>query len=89
MLKVIIQAKDKRLLIPIPYLFLNFATFIITSKWVNRSINKAITKDGSKFFLPEIERSNLKPLLKEISRHSGLILIDTKLKDGTGVKVKL
>lgn len=89
MLKVKIKLKDKRLFIPVPYTILNLVSWIITSKSFNRSINKAIAKDGSKSIFPEIDRKNLKPLLKEFSNYSGLILVETKLKDGTEVKVKL
>ena len=89
MLKVKVKVKDKRFSIPVPYEVLNLASLIITSKKINRFINKAIEKDGSKFILPEIERKDLKPLLKGLSKHSGVILVDLKLKDGTEVEVKL
>ncbi|WP_201716659.1 hypothetical protein [Rossellomorea arthrocnemi] len=89
MLKVKLKVKDKRFSIPVPYAILNLISFIITSKRINRIINKAIEKDGSKFIFPEIERKDLKPLLQGLSKHRGVILVDTKLKDGTMVEVKL
>ncbi|UAL52921.1 MULTISPECIES: hypothetical protein [Metabacillus] len=89
MLKVKVKVKDKRFSIPVPYAVLNMVSLIITSKRVNRIINKAIEKDGSKFSFPEIERKDLKPLLQGLSMHKGLVLVETKLKDGTEVKVKL
>ena len=89
MLKVKLKVKDKRFSIPIPYAVLNLVSLIITSKRINRLINKAIKKDGSKFTIPEIERKDLKPLLQGMSKHSGVILVETKLKDGTEVEVKL
>lgn len=89
MLKVKVKAKDKRFSIPVPYAALNLVCLILTSKRINRLINKAIEKDGSKFIFPEIERKDLKPLLHGFSQHRGLILVETKLKDGTEVVVRL
>jgi len=90
MLKVKVKVKDKRFSIPVPYGVLHLVSLIITSKRINRLINKAIEKDGSsKFLFPEIERKDLKPLLQGVSKHSGVILVETKLKDGTEVVVKL
>ncbi|MGG3927182.1 hypothetical protein ABET51_14425 [Metabacillus fastidiosus] len=89
MLKVKVKVKDKRFSIPVPYAALNLVSLIITSKRINRLINKAIEKDGSKFIFPEIERKDLKSLLKGFSKHSGVTLVETKLKDGTEVEVKL
>lgn len=89
MLKVKVKVKDKRFFIPVPYAFLHLGSLIITSKKMNHLINKAIEKDGSKFTFPEIDRKDLKPLLQGLSKCSGLILVETKLKDGTEVEVKL
>ncbi|MBP2242169.1 hypothetical protein J2Z40_002742 [Cytobacillus eiseniae] len=89
MLKVKVKAKDKRFSIPVPYAILHLGSLLVTSKRVNRLINNAIKKDGSKFIFPEIERKDLKPLLQELSEYSGLILVETKLKDGTEVEVRL
>ncbi|NYE04379.1 hypothetical protein F4694_001123 [Bacillus niacini] len=89
MLKVKVKAKDIRFSIPVPYGVLNLVSLIITSKRITRLINKAIEKDGSKFIFPEIERKDLKPLLQGLSKYSGVILVDTKLKDGTEVEVRL
>ncbi|MFJ5761920.1 hypothetical protein ACIQAA_22930 [Neobacillus sp. NPDC093182] len=89
MLKVKVKVKDKRFSIPVPYGVLNLVSLIITSKKINRLINKAIEKDGSKFIFPEIERKDLKPVLQELSKYSGVVLVETILKDGTEVEVKL
>jgi hypothetical protein len=89
MLKVRVKEKNMRFSIPVPYAVLNLVSLIITSKRIIRLINKAIEKGGSKFILPEIERKDLKPLLQGLSKHSGVILVETKLKDGTEVEVKL
>lgn len=89
MLKVKLKVKDKRFFIPVPYAVLNLVSLIITSKRINRLINKAIEKDGSKFIFPEMERKDLKPLLQGFTKQSGVILVEAKLKDGTEVEVKL
>ncbi|SDN38085.1 hypothetical protein [Bacillus sp. OK048] len=89
MLKVKVKVKNKRFSIPVPYGVLHLGSLIITSKRITRLINKAIEKDGSKFIFPEIERKDLKPLLQGLSKHSGVVLVETKLKDGTEVVVKL
>ena len=89
MIKVKLKIEGKRFSIPVPYAVLNLASLIVTSKKINRIINKAIEKNGSKFIMPEIERKDLKPFLQEISKHKGVILVDTKLKDGTEVVVKI
>jgi hypothetical protein len=89
MLKVKVKVKDKRFSIPVPYGVLNMVSLIITSKRITRLINKAIEKDGSKFIFPEIERKDLKPLLQGLAKYSGVTLVETKLKDGTEVEVKL
>lgn len=83
------KAKNIRFFIPVPYGIINLVSMIITSKRINRLINKAIEKGGSKYIYPEINRKDLKLLLQEFSKHKGLILVETKLKDGTEVKVKL
>ncbi|MEH7254917.1 hypothetical protein V7111_22675 [Neobacillus niacini] len=89
MLKVKVKVKNKRFSIPVPYGVLHLGSLIITSKRITRLINKAIEKDGSKFIFPEIDRNDLKPLLQGLSKHSGVVLVETKLKDGTEVVVKL
>lgn len=89
MLKVRVKVKDRKFSIPVPYAVLNLASLIITSKRVNRFINKAIEKDDSKFIFPEIDRKDLKPLLQGLSKYKGLVLVETRLKDGTEVEVKL
>jgi hypothetical protein len=89
MLKVKVKMKDKRFSIPVPYIFLNLVSMIITSKKMNGVINKAIEKDGAKFSFPQIDRTDLKPLLKSLIQHKGITLVETRLKDGTEVSVKL
>ncbi|QKE72928.1 hypothetical protein HPK19_08995 [Arthrobacter citreus] len=89
MLRVKLKVNEKRFSIPVPYSVLNLACLIITSKKINHLINKAIEKEGSKFIFPKIERNDLKPLLQGLSKNRGVTLVETKLKDGTEVVVKL
>jgi hypothetical protein len=89
MLKVKVKVKDKRFTIPVPYAVLGLVCLIVTSKRLNRLINNAIKKDGSKFSFPEMDRKDLKPLLQGLSMHRGVTLVETRLKDGTEVEVKL
>ncbi|EKN70380.1 hypothetical protein BABA_05711 [Neobacillus bataviensis LMG 21833] len=89
MLKVRVKLKDKKFSVPVPYSLLNMSSFIITSKRVNRFINKVIEKNGSKFIFPQFDRNDLKPLLQSLSKHKGLVLVDTKLGDGTEIEIKL
>ncbi|WP_066061816.1 hypothetical protein [Neobacillus soli] len=89
MLKVRVKVRDKRFTVPVPYPVLNIVSTVITSKKFNRFVNQAIERDGRKFVVPQIERKDLKPLLKALVKHKGLTLVDTKLNDGTEVTVKL
>ncbi|MFJ5715320.1 hypothetical protein [Neobacillus sp. NPDC093127] len=89
MLKVRVKVKDKKFTVPVPYPVLNIVSTVITSKRFNRFVNQAIERDGRKFVVPQIERKDLKPLLKALVKHKGLTLVDTKLNDGTEVTVKL
>jgi len=89
MLKVKLKIKGKRFSIPVPNAVLHLGSYILTSKRITTLLNKAIEKDGSKFIFPEIERKELKPLLQGLSMYRGLILVQTKLKDGTEVEVRL
>lgn len=90
MLQVKVKLKNKKFSVPVPYPILKLVGLMISSKRMNRLINKAIEQDGSsKFIFPEINRKDLEPLFRAISQYKGVTLVDTKLKDGTEVKVKL
>jgi hypothetical protein len=90
MMKVKIKTKAKSFSIPVPYILLNIFSAVLTSKRMLRYANKAIEKDGKTTFkVPEINREDLKPLLWSLSENKGLLLVETKLKDGTEVIVKL
>lgn len=53
-------------------------------------INRAIQKEGKKNFqIPDMNRKDLQPLLRELSKQKGLLLVETILKDGTEVSIRL
>lgn len=90
MIKVKVKVNGKRYVIPVPYAFLHLLIRIFTSKRILLLINRAIEKNAkNKFQIPDISRHDLKPLLKELSKQSGLLLVETSLKDGTEVSIKL
>jgi hypothetical protein len=89
MINVKISTKDRKFTVPVPYPLLNMLSGILTSKRMIRYANKAIEKDGKTFKIPHINKKDLKPLLKALSEHKGLILVETKLNDGTEVIVTL
>jgi hypothetical protein len=89
MLKVHVKLKDKKFTVPIPYPVLNIFGSVISSKRLIKFINTAIEKEGKKLVLPQIDRKDLKPLLRALLENKGLLLVETKLKDGTEVTVKL
>lgn len=90
MIKVKVQAKGIRLMVPIPYALLHLIISIMTSKKIVSLANRAIEKEGKKKFqIPDICSNDLKPLLRELSKQKGLLLVETTLKDGTEVSIKL
>ena len=93
MIKVKIKVKSKgiRFIIPVPYTVLHLAVGIVTSKTIRSIINRSISKaDGKEHFqIPDISRHDLKPLIKQLKELKGLMLVNTLLKDGTEVSVKL
>ncbi|WP_245640483.1 hypothetical protein [Neobacillus massiliamazoniensis] len=90
MIKVKIKTKNKRITIPVPYVFVNIFSAVLSSKRMVRFANRAIEKEGKvSFRVPQIERKDLKPLLRALSKNKGLLLVETKLKDGTELIVKL
>ncbi|MDQ0197830.1 hypothetical protein [Neobacillus ginsengisoli] len=89
MIMVKISTKDRKFIVPIPYPLLNMLSGLLTSKRMISYANKAIEKDGKSFKVPQINRKDFKPLLKALLENKGLILVDTKLNDGTKVTVRL
>ncbi|MGE8001005.1 hypothetical protein ACQKOF_20470 [Lysinibacillus sp. NPDC093190] len=93
MMHVKVKAKDVRFTIPIPYTFLNIAISILSSKFLQRNINKWTKEQFERkkldFTFPLIDKKTLKPIVKELRNYKGIVLVDVKAKDGTEVKVKL
>lgn len=50
---------------------------------------KRFERENFDFTIPPIDKKMLKPIVKEMKNHKGLVLIDVKAKDGTEVRVKL
>jgi hypothetical protein len=89
-MKITIKVNAKRFIIPVPYSLLHLSIRILTSKRILVRVNRAIEKKAKKKFqIPTINKNDLKPLLRELSRHRGLLLVETSLKDGTEVSIKL
>jgi len=90
MMKIKIKVNARRFIIPVPYAFLHLFIGILTSKRILVLVNRAIEKKVQKNFqIPYISRYDLKPLLRELSEHRGLLLVETSLKDGTEVSIRL
>ncbi|MBS4216106.1 hypothetical protein [Neobacillus rhizophilus] len=89
MLKVGLKVKGKSFTVPVPYVVLKLFGSVITSRRFIDFINKSIKKGGEKFVFPKIEKRDLKPLLDGLTKYKGLLLVDTKLKDGTEVTIRL
>ncbi|WP_309858239.1 hypothetical protein [Bacillus sp. SLBN-46] len=90
MMKIKIKVKAKRFIIPVPYAFLHLFIGVLTSKRILVLVNRAIEKKAKKKFqIPDINRNDLKPLLRELSKQRGLLLVDTCLKDGTEISIRL
>jgi hypothetical protein len=93
MLHLKVKAKDVRFTIPIPYAILNICISILASKFLHQQANKWTKEyfDRKKldFTIPLIDKETLKPIIKELKNHKGIVLVDVKAKDGTEVKVRL
>lgn len=93
MLQIIVKTKGVRFTIPIPYAILNIGISIFSSKLFQQHLHKwtKLHLDRKKldFTIPLVDKELLKPIVKELKIHKGLLLIDVKAKDGTEVKVRL
>ncbi|MEC1525339.1 hypothetical protein P9D43_25405 [Neobacillus niacini] len=93
MLYVKVKAKDVRLTIPVPYALLTIFNSILSSKFVHQQANKWTREHFEKrkldFSIPQLNKEMLKPIIKELKHHKGIVLVDVKAKDGTEVKVTL
>lgn len=89
-MKVKINTNGIKLFIPVPYFCLHIIMAVLTSKrfvvWMNKAIGKG---KKTAFQFPQLNKKDLQPLLKALSKHKGTRLVDTKLKDGTEVSVTL
>ncbi|MDR7242878.1 hypothetical protein [Priestia megaterium] len=93
MIHVKVKTKEARFNIPIPYALLNVAISIVSLKFFQKHVDKW-TKEYFKrkelnFTFPLIDKSELKPIVKELKKHKGMVLVDVKATDGTEVRVRL
>ncbi|QTD41820.1 hypothetical protein [Sporosarcina sp. Te-1] len=93
MMHVKVKAKDIRLSLPIPYVILNVAISLLSSKFIQHFVNKwtkeSFERKKLDFTFPDINKETLKPILKELKNYKGMVLVDVKAEDGTEVKVRL
>ncbi|MBD1383261.1 hypothetical protein [Metabacillus arenae] len=93
MLLLKVKTKDVWFTIPIPYAILNIGISILSSKFFHQNANKWTKEHFERkkldFTFPLIDTETLKPIVKELKNHRGIVLIDVKAKDGTEVKVRL
>jgi hypothetical protein len=93
MLPLKVKAKNVRLTIPIPYAILNMGISIFSSKFIHQHANKWTKEHFERkkldFTIPLIDKETLKPIVKELKNHKGIVLVDVKAKDGTEIKVTL
>lgn len=93
MLQIKVKTKDVQFTLPVPYAILNISISIFSSKLFQQHVHKwtKVHLDRKKldFTIPLIDKELLKPIVKELKIHKGLLLIDVIAKDGTEVKVRL
>lgn len=93
MLDVMVKTKDVRLSIPVPYAFLNLGVLILSSNTLYRIINNLLKEHlkGQKISLtiPPIDKKALKPIVNELKRHKGMVLVHVNSQDGSEIKIKL
>ncbi len=90
MINITIKKHGRKFNIPIPYSLLKFSLRIVTSKIVRSIANQSIKKSGNTSFqIPKMDRNAVKSLLKELAQQKGLSLLETNLKDGTEISIKL
>lgn len=96
MIKVKIQTENKRRFsIPVPYSFMYLLSFLLSSEFLWRQINKWMKhQSGEKVFFveflhPKLIKHFLGSIIKELQHQKGLVIVDIKLQDGTQVIIKL
>ncbi|MDQ0971653.1 hypothetical protein QFZ31_001531 [Neobacillus niacini] len=92
MLHIKVKAKDVRFTIPVPYAILTIFISILISKFLHQQANKWTKEHFERkkldFTIPLINKETLKPIIKELKNHKGIVLVDVKAKDGTEVRVR-
>ena len=93
MIHVKVKTKEVRFSIPIPYALLNVAISVAFSKFIQKHADKwtkeHFKRKGLNFTFPLIDKRLLKPIVKELKKHKGMVLVDVKAADGTEVRVRL
>ncbi|WP_458354195.1 hypothetical protein [Peribacillus frigoritolerans] len=93
MMHVKVKAKGVRFTVPVPYAILNIIISILSSKIIQRNVNKWTKEHFERkkldFTFPLIDKEMLKPIVKELKNYKGIVLVDVRAKDGTEVKVRL
>ncbi|MBB4825570.1 hypothetical protein HNO89_002806 [Sporosarcina luteola] len=93
MMHIKVKSKDIRLSLPIPYIILNVAISLVSSKFIQQHVNKwtkeSFERKKIDVAFPQLDIDLLKPIIKELKHYKGMVLVDVKAKDGTEVKVKL
>lgn len=93
MMHVKVKAKDIKINIPIPYAILNITISILSSKYFQQNANKwtkeHLERKKLNFTFPLIDKKTLKPIVKELKKYKGTVLVDVKANDGTEVKITL
>ena len=93
MLHVKIKSKDTNISFPVPYAMLDAAIAIVGSTFFQQKLDKwtknYFERNKIDMALPNIDNQMLKPVIKELKKHKGLVLVDIKAKDGTEVRIKI
>lgn len=93
MLNVKVKTKEIRFSIPVPYVILDLGISIISSQLLNRLINKwvkeSMKEKEQSFTMPQINKKDLRKIVKELKKNKGLRLVEVKAQDGTEVSIRL
>ncbi len=93
MIYVKVKTKNVRFTIPVPYTVLHVGISILTSKFVQQKAHKwtkgHLERKKLDVTIPSVDKKTLKPIVKELKNHKGIVLVDVKAKDGTEIKVRL
>ncbi|MFS0784266.1 hypothetical protein [Bacillus sp. 1P06AnD] len=93
MIHVKVKAKDVRFKIAVPYAMLHIAISILSSTFLQQKLNnwtkEFFERKKLDFTFPLIDKKTLKPIVMELKKYKGIVLVDVKAKDGTEVKIRL